>query len=156
MFKNVIFWHFPLLIIFNLLHLQGFDFGSQGFFTCLKPSRTAAVYDSAAAQCRSWGGYLASVKTQDKLELIISLLPQGTIFWVGFDNGEEDNVNRWQEDNEILTTDQISAVFAPGQPDNGFQPRSCGMYDSYVGKLVNQICQAKVFFLCEAAPLSVC
>ena len=55
----------------------------------------------ASAECEQRGGYLASVKTLDKLQLLNAAVAGEDNFWVGMDDMTEEGTFVWKEDGEV-------------------------------------------------------
>ena len=135
-------------------YLQAHDYGSRGHFSCLKRLNEAATYLEASTQCNNSGGYLASVKTRDKLEMILGIT--GKVgHWVGMDDRGEEGMFRWQEDNQVLTLEQQLAVFEPREPNKANPDGNCVRINGFTGRLFGTSCASRVYSLCETASVSV-
>ena len=133
---------------------QAFDYGIQGHFSCLKQLTPSVSYSQATTECNSLGGYLASVKTVEKLEMVKDFAKERN-HWVGMDDLAKEGVHRWQEDNQILTVEQQLAVFKTGEPNNDYGVEDCVHYRGSHRNLNDIHCWATMYALCESAPISV-
>ena len=60
-----------------------------------------ANFTVASSYCEQIGGYLASVKTWDKLQLLTTAMGNNNSFWVGLDDMDEEGTFVWREDGEV-------------------------------------------------------
>ncbi|KAK3756143.1 hypothetical protein RRG08_001345 [Elysia crispata] len=105
---------------------QTVRYGKQQQVACVWKISPATTYNQATSQCASMRGYLASVKTAEKLALIIGLA-KGDDVWVGLDDQEKEGLFVWQEDASLLTKVSIDTVFQRGGPSNGRKAEDCVM-----------------------------
>ncbi|GFO31982.1 histone-lysine N-methyltransferase SETMAR [Plakobranchus ocellatus] len=97
---------------------QAAEYGNSRTVTCVKMIRPATTYNQATSLCAYSGGYLASVKTVDKLAMVVSLA-QGNDLWIGMDDKVTEGVYVWQQGSDHLTNTQRTNMFEAGEPNNG-------------------------------------
>ena len=114
-------------------------------FLRISPSTS---YGGGTNKCVDLGGYLATVKTAEKLAMVVEIA-QGANLWVGMDDKDKEGRYVWQEDKSVLTQEVKDAVFTPGQPNNGWNVEDCVHYRGSKGRLNDQHCWAKINALCE-------
>ena len=102
--------------------------------------------------CRSLGGFLATVKTTQKLQMVIEL-SGSTNAWVGMDDLAEEGVYLWQEDNQTLTEKVRLEVFVTDNPNNFRGNEDCVEYRSDKSALNDSKCGSLYPALCESRPL---
>ena len=124
------------------------EVGDIGELVCLKHFNTIKVTQSvAAAHCSAMEAYLVSVKTLAKLELIQRVMTDNT--WVGLEYSGSKRVFIWSKDGEILTTQQISEVFYPGQPSGVYSGQHC-VEMGFSWRALNDVqCSFKLIYICE-------
>ena len=126
-------------------------YGELQQVACVRRKSPATTYNQATSQCASMGGYLASVKTAEKLALITDLA-KGDKIWVGLDDIEEEGRYVWQEDASILTQAIIDSVFFRGQPSNYRGAEHCIQLMDEKLKLNDVRCSSKSDAVCEISP----
>ncbi|KAK3795709.1 hypothetical protein RRG08_018258 [Elysia crispata] len=114
-------------------------------FLRISPSTS---YGGGTNKCVDLGGYLATVKTAEKLAMVVEIA-QGANLWVGMDDKDKEGRYVWQEDKSVLTQEVKDAVFNPGEPNNGWNVEDCVHYRGSKGRLNDQHCWAKINALCE-------
>ncbi|GFO35667.1 C-type lectin [Plakobranchus ocellatus] len=126
---------------------KAWKYGSEGHFTCLLELTSLSSYQKATAECNSLGGYLASVRTVEELEMV-KVLAKGTSMWIGLDDLEEEGVFKWQEDGKIMTDAEYDATFinAPNNMDNNqhcveYGHKSLSFNDDFCDNLMKAICE---------------
>lgn len=73
--------------------------------SCLNLVRDAREnYTEAVSRCEQLAGSLVSVKSQDKLYLLTSVMGSNSSFWVGLDDMEEEGTYVWREDGQVAFT----------------------------------------------------
>ncbi|RUS81657.1 hypothetical protein EGW08_010574 [Elysia chlorotica] len=85
----------------------------------------------AASYCEQMGGYLASVKTLDKLKMFNELLGDASNFWVGMDDMVEEGRYVWLEDgteafreNATYSSRQMAEIAMNGLWDHPREPNN--------------------------------
>lgn len=104
-------------------------------------------YTEADAACQSKGAFLMSVKTTDKLSILL-MLAEDKPTWVGCDDLTQIGTYRWKEDGEILTDETISEVFLKGDP-NYRVGEDCVCLAGVKGRLVDYNCSVPYNYVCE-------
>ncbi|GFO45697.1 C-type lectin-related protein 4 [Plakobranchus ocellatus] len=132
---------------------EAVEYGSERRFCCLVELTSSVTYDDATQQCNNLGGYLATVKTVEKLQMVINIA-QGKSFWVGMDDLAQEGMHRWQENGELLTADVQAAVFKTNEPNNDYGVEDCIQYRGSHFNLNDIHCWATMRALCESQPLS--
>ncbi|GFN96793.1 C-type lectin, partial [Plakobranchus ocellatus] len=130
----------------------GVEYGTDKKLTCMKIITPATTYDQATSLCADSGGYLASVKTVDKLAMVVSLA-QGNNLWIGLDDQATEGVYVWQQDFTHLTSTQINDTFTKGEPNNGWNVEDCVHFRGNTGRLNDQHCWDNMLGLCETLPI---
>ena len=109
-------------------------------------------YQVATNTCASWGGYLASVKTAAKLDLLTKI-SGGQERWIGLDDIDVEGQYIWQSDGSSLTSAEKEAVFASGEPNDDFGTADCVALMLLVSapalQLVDIPCYYTTGFVCE-------
>lgn len=123
-------------------------------------------YTVASEYCEQMGGYLASVKTLDKLQLIITALAGSNNFWVGMDDMDEEGTYVWKEDGQVGL--KVNATFTaremaeiemnglwdhPNEPNNYLDDEHCIQLkysNTYLEHRLNDYkCYTRSKFICE-------
>ncbi|GFO33438.1 C-type lectin-related protein 4 [Plakobranchus ocellatus] len=133
---------------------EAVEYGSEGRFACIVLLATPLSYNSATSECNSLGGYLVSVRTAEKLQMVTAF-DQGSSIWVGIDDQAKEGQYRWQEDGELLTNAEQTAAFYPGEPNNHENMEDCVLYRSSDDLLNDSYCWFSRKALCESQPMSV-
>ncbi|GFO03473.1 C-type lectin-related protein 4 [Plakobranchus ocellatus] len=131
---------------------QEVSYGSEGHVSCLVVLLSLS-YESATSKCNAMGGYLASVRTAERLQMAVGLA-QGNDMWVGMDDLVQEGEYRWQEDGELLTDTERADVFKPGEPNNNGN-EDCVHYRRSNDQLNDSRCSSLKNALCESPPRSV-
>ena len=120
-----------------------------GELVCLRPFLKSYVnWQTARDSCASLNSYLVSVKTKPKLDLIKILVSHVNV-WVGLcRTGHSGHKLTWEKDGEVLTDEQISAVFHPGEP-NGNGSEGCVEYSTAFLGLNDIACINHWNYICE-------
>ncbi|GFS06050.1 CD209 antigen [Elysia marginata] len=122
---------------------------------CLRDITAKANFDIARSTCVSYGGFLISIKTVEKLELFKSIT-SGQDRWVGLDDIDVEGQFVWHGDGSNLTAVQEKAVFSSGEPNN-LGEEDCVQFRAHVQKLNDLPCHHKFGFVCERSlPGSTC
>ncbi|GFO03632.1 C-type lectin-related protein 4 [Plakobranchus ocellatus] len=132
---------------------EAVKFGNEGHFTCLLELTSLSTYQKASTECKALGGYLASVRTAEKLE-VARAFAKGSSVWVGLDDLVAEGVYIWQENDARLTATELDAVFGQYPPDNGAGGQHCGRYSAATNTLDDYFCTEVQKALCETPPLS--
>ncbi|GFR76756.1 C-type lectin-related protein 4 [Elysia marginata] len=127
---------------------QAIEYGSNRQVACVLKIAPPTNYTIATSQCHSLGGYLASVKTPEKLAMVANFA-NGADLWVGIDDRVVEGRFIWQEDSSVLTDAVKNAVFAPGQPNNAEGREDCIHYMASRDALNDQHCWDTAYALCE-------
>ena len=124
------------------------EVGDTGELVCLKYVNTAQVsYGEAASHCAALGAYLVSVKTVAKLELLQRIVAGYT--WVGVEYSTSKGSLIWSKDEEIVTAQQVTNVFVPGEPNCISNNENCGCFDFSRQALNDQVCDVAYHYICE-------
>ena len=106
-----------------------------------------STYEEATSVCNFLGGYLASVKTAEKLALVATLAGS-EMMWVGLDETVSVGQYVWQEDGSTAT----EVMFGLGEYTNpGVE--ECVMFWAPVGGLADFVCRSICSALCETRPV---
>ncbi|GFS09101.1 C-type lectin [Elysia marginata] len=125
-----------------------------------------ANFTDASFHCELLGGYLASVRTWDKLQLLSTAMGGNHSFWVGLDDMEEEDTYVWKEDgkvalkaNETFTAAEMAEVWMNSLWDHPREPNNFGgnedciqvKYSTSINELrLNDFrCDTKNKFICE-------
>ena len=127
---------------------QLYEYGTEGELACLQDSDTLAKYKVAASTCASWGGYLASVKTAAKLDLLTKI-SGGQSRWIGLDDIDVEGQYIWQSDGSTLTSAEKEAVFASGEPNDLNGNEDCVQIRASSQQLNDKPCYYALKFVCE-------
>ncbi|GFN84701.1 C-type lectin [Plakobranchus ocellatus] len=134
-------------------------YGSEGRSSCLLEITSLQPYQNATAECNSFGGYLASVRTADKYQLI-KTYAKGQYMWIGLDDIEEEGVHVWQEDGSLFTSaddravgDKIFSLRKYSIKGDCVRYQEFGHQDTY--HINDMACTLKHKALCEIQPLPV-
>ncbi|CAG5133364.1 unnamed protein product [Candidula unifasciata] len=122
--------------------LNGFQMYTQNLTTICVSEGFYADYVEADKRCRKFGGVLMSVKTYDRIGILLAAF-SASESWVGCDDLDNDGIFRWKEDNEALSEDEISLLFL-GKPT-----KQCISYDSSERKLTSSDCSYYLNYFCE-------
>ncbi|GFS19199.1 lectin [Elysia marginata] len=133
---------------------EAYDYGSEGHFSCFKIITSSYEYSKATTECNALGGYLASVKTVDELNVVRGLAGSKD-HWVGMDDLAKEGVHIWQEDGQRLTSEQQQTVFKPGEPNNYYGVEDCIHFRGSHQNLNDVHCWSTKRSVCESAPLTV-
>ncbi|GFN86265.1 C-type lectin-related protein 2 [Plakobranchus ocellatus] len=133
---------------------EAVEYGSEGQFSCLLEMPFETTYQNATAECNKLGGYLASVKTVDKLE-VVKAIANNTDMWIGLDDIVVEGDFIWQEDGTQLTSAELNAIFGWNVPNNDWGGQHCGRYWESSETLDDYFCYHLLKALCETPPLSV-
>ncbi|GFS26257.1 C-type lectin [Elysia marginata] len=133
---------------------QAVEYGTERQIACVLRMNVSMTYQEATSDCVSRGGYLASVKTSEKLAMVGSLA-KGDSMWVGIDDLVEEGRYIWQEDNSQLTSAVRVVVFSSGQPNNHGNKEDCIHYrgGGYI-RLNDDKCWNRIDALCETSLLN--
>ncbi|GFO33431.1 hypothetical protein PoB_005993600 [Plakobranchus ocellatus] len=125
---------------------EAVEYGNEGNFSCVTILSPPSSYEDATKLCKESGGYLASVKTAEKLQMVVSLA-QGQDLWVGLDDLDTDGTLVWQKDGNPLTTEQRNVVFK-----NGAITKDCVQFKESQSKLKDTHCSDTMDAVCESSP----
>ncbi|XP_059150278.1 C-type mannose receptor 2-like [Physella acuta] len=71
---------------------------------CVRVSLDRFNYTSARDVCKGFGGNLYTIKTQEKLNLIVAIATSvNADLWVGLDDMEQEGIFRWVDDGSLLS-----------------------------------------------------
>ncbi|CAG5126945.1 unnamed protein product [Candidula unifasciata] len=133
---------------FDCNETPGFQlFHRPRFSACIWKSNKWLTYLQAKEDCRHHGGFLASVKTMDKLLLLEEEFGISEDVWVGCDEMREEGRFVWIEDGEVLPLG--SPLFAEYQPDDREGDEDCLCLQQEGKKLGDWICSAFFHYFCE-------
>ncbi|CAG5119289.1 unnamed protein product, partial [Candidula unifasciata] len=104
-------------------------------------------YSVAVAACASKGAVLMSVKTVERLSLLLQLYDEESSIWVGCDDLSQKYTYRWKDDSSVLTNETISQLFTPGQPTYAAGEDCVGL--GFRGKLADYTCSLHSYYACE-------
>ncbi|GFN86267.1 C-type lectin-related protein 2 [Plakobranchus ocellatus] len=146
--------------VFLNVQLNGFcntgfeavEYGRAGQFSCLVEIPSVMNYQNATAECNKLDGYLASVKTVDKFE-VVKAIANNADMWVGLDDIVDEGNFVWQEDGSLATSAQITAVFGAYAPSPSYGVQDCAKYWDYSKTLDDDFCYHLAKGLCETQPL---
>lgn len=130
---------------------------SQGFRVIHSRSKLACVgkfgppmtYLQAKEACRRRGGFLASVKTWDKLMMLRDTFGVYEEVWVGGDELKEEGRFVWVEDGKLLPIG--SSLFADYQPDNRLGDEDCLCLQQIGQELGDWMCSSLFKYFCEVS-----
>ncbi|GFO33433.1 hypothetical protein PoB_005993800 [Plakobranchus ocellatus] len=128
------------------------EYGSEERFTCIVLLTKPRSYKSATSECNSLGGYLVSVRTAEKLQMVTAF-DEGSSIWVGLDELAQEGQFRWQENGELLTGAEQTAVFHRNPLTNSNW--DCVLYYYYNDNLHGYNCWKLFPALCESRPKSI-
>ncbi|GFO33439.1 hypothetical protein PoB_005994400 [Plakobranchus ocellatus] len=131
---------------------EAVEYGSECRVTCILSLTTPLSYDSATGECNNLDGYLVSVRTAEKL-LMVRSFDQGSDMWVGIDDQAQEGQYRWQEDGELLTSAERTAVFRNGEPNDHNGVEDCVQYRTSDDLLNDSACWSLMKALCESKPI---
>ncbi|RUS78165.1 hypothetical protein EGW08_014074 [Elysia chlorotica] len=144
---------------------QMYTFGSAA--ACLAAMETTREnYTDASWRCEELGGYLASVRSWDKLQLLSAAMGGNHSFWVGLDDMDEEGTFVWKEDGQVAfkanatsTAADMADVLMGGLWDHPREPNNFGgnedctqiKYSEYFKemRLNDYKCFNKNKFVCE-------
>ncbi|GFR93231.1 C-type lectin-related protein 4 [Elysia marginata] len=134
---------------------------------CISVVKSPKVnFTLASSHCEGMGGYLASVKTLDKLHLLNNVLGSSNNFWVGMDDMAVEGTYVWKEDGSVGL--QINATYSaremaeiamngmwdhPREPNNYLNDEHCvqlklsSTHNEH--RLNDYKCYTRSKFLCE-------
>ena len=69
-------------------------------------------FTEASEHCEDMGGYLASVRTWDKLQLLTTAMGGNTTFWVGLDDIDEEGTYVWKNDGAVAFSGNANVTAA--------------------------------------------
>lgn len=119
----------------------------SGITACISLPGQKLSYQRADQACSDMGGFLASVKTKEKLYLIVSLFGTGNQVWIGCDELDVTGTYVWKEDGEVF---QIpSPLLGVSQPDNHDGPEDCLSIQLDGEYLGDWLCSMEFYFACE-------
>ncbi|GFO06656.1 C-type lectin-related protein 4 [Plakobranchus ocellatus] len=133
---------------------EAVEYGSEGLFACILYLRTPRSYNSSTSECNRLGGYLVSVRTEEKLQMVRDL-SQGFFTWVEIDDQAQEGHYRWQEDGELLTRAERNALFYLSSLSHRNNLLDCVFYRYKYHKLFNFDCSHQIMALCESRPKSI-
>ena len=89
-----------------------YRYGSE--IACIAVIKSSKVnFTLASSHCEQMGANLVSVKTLDKLQMLIEILGDSTNFWVGLDDMVEEGTYVWREDGQVAF--KINATYSSRQ-----------------------------------------
>ena len=98
-------------------------------------------------ECSSLGGFLASVRTADKLALTRDFL-DGSTAYIGLDDLVTEGTFVWHDTGLPITASEKSELFSPGEPNNHNGNEDCAYH--YPASKMNDIpCTSWAPALCE-------
>ncbi|GFO41281.1 endonuclease-reverse transcriptase [Plakobranchus ocellatus] len=130
---------------------QAIECDREEMSCCVLVLTSLTTYQNATAQCKSLGGYLATVRTEAKFKMV-AMFANGTDMWVGLDDLTADGVYRWLEDGEALTSAEQSISFLYEEPNNQLGQEYCIRYHFNYDKLDDVYCWYEMKALCERQP----
>lgn len=123
--------------------LAGFQMYARGTETACVALFGSGSYVFSDSKCRSVGAVLLSVRTFDKMGILLQASGPGDS-WIGCDDLDNDGVFTWTEDSGVLSEDEISLLFL-SEPKSG----QCVNFDKIYGRLASSDCSLVTSFLCE-------
>ncbi|GFO01708.1 Cd209e antigen [Plakobranchus ocellatus] len=131
---------------------EAWNYDNEGRFVCLLEFTFLSSYHNATIECNNLGGYLASVRTAEKLA-IVEQIYNGTSLWLGMDDIGKEGVFIWQEDGQTLTDAEFRATFK-NDFNNYYGGQDCLQYKNKAYGLNDWECDDNLRALCETPPLS--
>ncbi|RUS88638.1 hypothetical protein EGW08_003597 [Elysia chlorotica] len=133
---------------------RGYKIYTTGNTTaCLMFVPSAKSYNDAVTTCNQNQGYLPSVKTREKLNILHSFLTNDYPYvWVGFSDAATEGVYIWEEDGSAMTSAQQTDLFQKGQPNDGGSADytdDCGMIWIKYSGLNDGVCTDPYYVVCE-------
>lgn len=107
------------------------------------------TYEEADEECTNRGGFLMSVKTGNKLNVLYYNVWKGQKTWVGCDDLAEEGTFIWKEDNRAVTATEYSQIFALGEPNDYMKGEDCVAIVSGPKGLSDYNCSYSMYYACE-------
>lgn len=104
-------------------------------------------YSLAVATCTSMGAVLMSVRTVERLTVLLQISGSKSV-WVGCDDLAQKRTYRWKDDGSVLTNETIAQVFIPGDP-NYAAGEDCVCLSGDRHKLADYTCSFQAYYACE-------
>ncbi|CAG5131330.1 unnamed protein product, partial [Candidula unifasciata] len=114
---------------------------------CIGIFQELLTYNEAAQRCQDMGYFLASVKNSPKLNLIVQLAGDKSL-WVGCDDAVKEGRVVWKEDGSTVSTDTLATVFIDSEVNN-FVNQDCCVYRNDSHKLSDYDCSVLLPYVCE-------
>nr|KAI8730748.1 C-type lectin domain family 4 member E-like [Biomphalaria glabrata] len=122
-----------------------FTFGNIS--ACLWLSSSFKNFTDAKAHCQGMKSTLASVKSVEKLQLLISSRNQDA--YIGLDDLVKTGTFVWHDDGTVLGSELMPQIFAYDEPSFGVTPENCVMYTKSQLALNNVVCSRAHYYVCE-------
>uniref|UniRef100_A0A914XI61 C-type lectin domain-containing protein n=1 Tax=Plectus sambesii TaxID=2011161 RepID=A0A914XI61_9BILA len=109
----------------------------------------SVVWWAAENKCYSWGGNLASIRTLQENNFVLSLHKDYDA-WIGYNDNEIEGSFAWAEDPMSLYNSSF-VDWANGQPDNDIVSgtgQDCVYQDTY-GKWIDNQCYMELPYVCK-------
>ncbi|KAK3764720.1 hypothetical protein RRG08_042030 [Elysia crispata] len=128
---------------------------SSGELACLRYFQgNQKNYTDATLSCSSFGAYLASVRTTEKLQVVKNLVTDSNA-WIGLDDMVTEGLFVWSIDGGTLTDQQLVDNFADMEPndENGFE--DCVEFTVKFQSLNDNSCYRLADYICEKKTLAL-
>ncbi|XP_059143667.1 low affinity immunoglobulin epsilon Fc receptor-like [Physella acuta] len=132
----------------------GFQVITRGLTSvCVWLSSDQLDYLSARDQCQAKGAHLFTPKTQEKLEILLNIVPdKSSPIWIGLNDMEESFNFVWEDDQSVLDDSWAKVLFHPGDPNNMYDIERCVCYQPDSEPVIDQPCDTPALYLCEVNP----
>ncbi|XP_071488666.1 macrophage mannose receptor 1-like [Diadema antillarum] len=110
-------------------------------------------WNDAKSQCRSHGGYLATILTPDAQAFLTAGMEfEFTDVWIGLSNTDPDRTFRWESDNSNVDFESWGRQQPDGYPNGGDHPPTCVVMMSTrteAGDWNDQNCSRELPYYCQ-------
>nr|CAB3263601.1 MAM and LDL-receptor class A domain-containing protein 1-like [Phallusia mammillata] len=122
---------------------------------CYKVEETGRTYQDASAVCKSNGGLLAAVKTQEQQNFLVDMVSgygnEWTLFWIGLDDKVTEGRFVYSDDMPLAMSDRSFGAWAAGEPNDALGDEDCVNmeYQSKQRRWNDVPCNRENWFICQ-------
>ncbi|CAL1526004.1 unnamed protein product [Lymnaea stagnalis] len=135
---------------------ESFTYAADNGVMCAWLSPRRLNYISAREDCIANQARLYTIRTDEKLELLLRHYPPDRDqyhqdkdrYWIGLDDLENEGLFIWA-DGTALADEWKARVFHPGQPDDHLGVEDCVIYNASFGPLNDIPCNDSWQYICE-------
>ncbi|XP_059166182.1 C-type lectin domain family 4 member M-like [Physella acuta] len=120
---------------------------------CLLVSTTTENYASAESACKASGTRLYTVKTQDKLDILLTITRFLNIsFWIGLDDRANEGLMKWSDGTALDAT--WGNIILPSSNKGNQDLEDCVEYNPLLYPFNDNDCSLKNRYICEMTTAS--